>query len=151
MYTLSIAVYHHYCVAWALPSEYVGSRVSAAQVKSRKFGFGRGEGICRLVRTCVTYSVAKCPLTLLRSSEDSPCPSTSVHSQDSGKPEALNSNKDVLASPEEDEKTQLLSEGLKLLLAARERVLTLSEQRVGSFYSHILLLLLNYSPSSLVL
>jgi len=33
-------------------------------------------------------------------------------------------------SPEEDEKTQLLSQGLTLLLAARGRVLTLSEQRL---------------------
>ena len=40
-------------------------------------------------------------------------------------------NKDAPVSPEEDERTQLLSEGLKLLLASRERVLTLSEQRVG--------------------
>ena len=40
----SITVYHSYCVAWALPTEYVGSRISAAQVKSRKSGFGR-EGI----------------------------------------------------------------------------------------------------------
>ncbi|KAN0136541.1 hypothetical protein V8E53_005588 [Lactarius tabidus] len=63
-------------------------------------------------------------------SEDSPCPSASVYTQDRGRTEALNPNKDAPVSPEEDEKTQLLSEGLKLLLAARERVLTLSEQRL---------------------
>lgn len=62
--------------------------------------------------------------------EDSPCPSTPVHTQDLGKTEALNPNKDALVLPEEDERTQLLSEGLTLLLAARERVLTLSEQRL---------------------
>ncbi|KAH9064422.1 hypothetical protein EDB87DRAFT_1556702 [Lactarius vividus] len=74
--------------------------------------------------------IATCPLTLLRLSDDSPCPSTYVHTQDRDKTEALDSNKDGPVSPEEDEGTQLLSEGLKLLLAARERVLTLSEQRI---------------------
>ncbi|KAI9456124.1 hypothetical protein BJY52DRAFT_1277335 [Lactarius psammicola] len=63
-------------------------------------------------------------------SEDSPCPSTPVHTQGRGKTKVLNPNKDAPVSPEEDEKTLLLSEGLKLLLAARERVLTLSEQRL---------------------
>jgi len=63
-------------------------------------------------------------------SGDSPCHSTYVHVQDRGTTEVLNSNKDAPVSQEEDEKTQLLSEGLKLLLAARERVLTLSEQRL---------------------
>jgi hypothetical protein len=75
--------------------------------------------------------IATCGLTLPRFSEDSPCPSASVYTQDRGRTEALNPNKDAPVSPEEDEKTQLLSEGLKLLLAARERVLTLSEQRVS--------------------
>ncbi|KAH9039143.1 hypothetical protein EDB85DRAFT_1930862 [Lactarius pseudohatsudake] len=63
-------------------------------------------------------------------SDDSPCLSTYVHTQGRDKTEALNSNKDGPVSPEEDEGTQLLSAGLKLLLAARERVLTLSEQRI---------------------
>ncbi len=81
--------------------------------------------------TCNLLPIATCHLTLLRFSEDSPCPFASVHTQDRGKTEALNPNKDAPVSPEEDEKTRLLSEGLKLLLAARERVLTLSEQRVG--------------------
>ncbi|KAH8986576.1 hypothetical protein EDB92DRAFT_1878740 [Lactarius akahatsu] len=62
--------------------------------------------------------------------DDSPCLSTYVHTQGCDKTEALNSNKDGPVSPEEDEETQLLSAGLKLLLAARERVLTLSEQRI---------------------
>jgi hypothetical protein len=70
-------------------------------------------------------------LTLLRFSDDSPCPSASVHTQDRGQTEVLNPNKGVPVSLEQDEMTQRLSEGLKLLLAARERVLTLSEQRVG--------------------
>ena len=76
------------------------------------------------------FPIATYALTLLRFSEDSPCPSASVHTQDCGQAEILNP-KDAPVSPEEDEKTQLLSEALKLLLAARERVLTLSEQRVG--------------------
>lgn len=63
-------------------------------------------------------------------SDDTPCLSTYVHTQGRDKTEALNSNKDGPVSPEEDEGTQLLSAGLKLLLAARERVLTLSEQRI---------------------
>lgn len=63
-------------------------------------------------------------------SEDSHCPSASVRTQDRGQTESLNPNKDAPVSPEVDEKTQLLSEGLTLLLAARERVLTLSEQRL---------------------
>jgi len=60
-------------------------------------------------------------------SEDIPCPSLSVHTQDRGTAQVLDT--DALFSQEGDEKTQLLSEGLKLLLAARDRVLTLSEQR----------------------
>lgn len=76
----------------------------------------------------VTYSH-----TVLRFSGDAPYPSTSAHRKDHNKGEGLNPSKDVAVSPEEDERTQLLSQGLTLLLAARERVLTLSEQRVGPF------------------
>jgi hypothetical protein len=66
---------------------------------------------------------------MLRFLEDASHPSNSAH------------RKDVTISYADDEKTQLLSQGLTLLLAARERVLTLSEQRVGpsslSTYYHL--------------
>jgi len=62
-------------------------------------------------------------------SGDASYPSTSAHRKDHSKGEGLKSSKDITVSPEEDEKTQLLSQGLTLLLVARERVLTLSEQR----------------------
>ncbi|KAI9509921.1 hypothetical protein F5148DRAFT_1183918 [Russula earlei] len=52
------------------------------------------------------------------------------HWKDQGKGQGQESKKELTVSPEEDEKTQLLSHGLTLLLAARERVLTLSEQRL---------------------
>lgn len=38
-----------------------------------------------------------------------------------------------LFTPEEDARNENIVQAMKLLLAARERVLTLSEQRVGSF------------------
>lgn len=36
-------------------------------------------------------------------------------------------------TPEEDEKKERIAQGMKLLLAARDRVLTLTEQRVRAF------------------
>jgi len=73
------------------------------------------------------------PYTVLRFSEDASHPLNSAHRKDYGNGEGPESRKDVMVSHEEDEKTQLLSQGLTLLLAARERVLTLSEQRVSPF------------------
>ncbi len=67
--------------------------------------------------------------------EEKASPDSSIHAQGCSRSEALNSNKNAFVSPEEDEKTQRLSEGLTLLLAARERVLTLSEQRVSHSFS----------------
>ncbi|KAH9959881.1 hypothetical protein BJV74DRAFT_872483 [Russula compacta] len=69
-------------------------------------------------------------ISLDSSLEDTSHPSKSAHRKDHSKGEGLEARKDVTVSPEEDEKTQLLSQGLTLLLAARERVLTLSEQRL---------------------
>ncbi|KAI0290738.1 hypothetical protein B0F90DRAFT_1854817 [Multifurca ochricompacta] len=62
------------------------------------------------------------------SQEGAPQHPTPAHRQDRSKLDRLVFGNDV--SPEEVEKTQLLSQGLTLLLAARERVLTLSEQRL---------------------
>ena len=67
---------------------------------------------------------------LSRSSEDVSHPFNSIHWEYHGKGKGLETRKNGTVSPEEDEKTQLLSQGLTLLLAARGRVLTLSEQRV---------------------
>lgn len=39
----------------------------------------------------------------------------------------------VKVTPEEDEKKERIAQGMKLLLAARDRVLTLAEQRVRAF------------------
>jgi hypothetical protein len=75
---------------------------------------------------------------MLRLSGDTSYPSTSAHRKDHIKGEGPQPSKDVTVSREEDEKTQLLSQGLTLLLAARERVLTLSEQRVRPFFPSIL-------------
>lgn len=40
---------------------------------------------------------------------------------------------EVKVTPEEDEKKERIAQGMKLLLAARDRVLTLMEQRVRGF------------------
>lgn len=69
---------------------------------------------------------------MFRFSEDVPHTFSSVYWKDHGKGEGLETRKNGTVSLEEDEKTQLLSQGLTLLLAARGRVLTLSEQRVGT-------------------
>ena len=74
-----------------------------------------------------------CPYAVLRSLEDASHPLNSAHRKYHGNGEGSESRKDLILSHEEDEKTQLLSQGLTLLLAARERVLTLSEQRVCPF------------------
>lgn len=66
-----------------------------------------------------------------RSSEDVTHPLDAIHRKDNGRGDGLERKENGTVSPEEDEKTQLLSQGLTLLLAARGRVLTLSEQRVG--------------------
>ena len=67
---------------------------------------------------------------MFRSSEDVPHPFSSIYWKDHDKGVGLDARKIGTVLPEEDEKTQLLSQGLTLLLAARVRVLTLSEQRV---------------------
>ena len=86
---------------------------------------------------------------MFRFSEDVPHPFSSVYWKDHGKGEGLETTKNGTVSLEEDEKTQLLSQGLTLLLAARGRVLTLSEQRVRT--SPIQFIATNYllSASSL--
>lgn len=40
-------------------------------------------------------------------------------------------------TPEEDEKRERITQGMKLLLAARDRVLTLTEQRARAFGEYI--------------
>jgi hypothetical protein len=65
-----------------------------------------------------------------RSSEDVSHPFSSIHWKGHGNGEELETRNNGTISPEEDEKTLILSQGLTLLLAARGRVLTLSEQRV---------------------
>lgn len=67
---------------------------------------------------------------IFRSSEEVPHPFSPIYWKDRGKGEGLDTRKNGTVLPEEDEKTQHLSQGLTLLLAARGRVLTLSEQRV---------------------
>lgn len=44
---------------------------------------------------------------------------------------------EVKVTPEEDEKKEHISQGMKLLLAARDRVLTLTERRVHTPQGHI--------------
>jgi hypothetical protein len=66
-----------------------------------------------------------------RSLEDVSHPLDAIHWNDNDKGDGLERKENGRVSPEEDERTQLLSQGLTLLLAARGRVLTLSEQRVG--------------------
>jgi len=84
-----------------------------------------------------------CPNTVPSSFEDATNPSNPSHQKGRGKGRAQEPKRDLSVSPEEDEKTQLLSQGLTLLLAARERVLSLSEQRVGPFpHAKLLLLIL---------
>jgi hypothetical protein len=75
---------------------------------------------------------------MFRSSDDVSHPFNSIHWKDHSKGEGLETRKTGTVSPEEDEKTQLLSQGLTLLLAARGRVLTLSEQRVGPSLAQII-------------
>jgi hypothetical protein len=70
---------------------------------------------------------------MLRFLEDASQALNSAHWKDYDNGNSSESRKDVTVSHEDDEKMQLLSQGLTLLLAARERVLTLSEQRVGPF------------------
>lgn len=70
---------------------------------------------------------------MLRFSEDASHPLDSAFRHGYGNGEGSETSIDATVSHEDDEKTQLLSQGLTLLLAARERVLTLSEQRVGLF------------------
>jgi hypothetical protein len=65
-------------------------------------------------------------------------PLDAIHWKDNGKGDGLERKENGTVSPEEDERTQLLSQGLTLLLAARGRVLTLSEQRVGPFLTHLI-------------
>ena len=74
---------------------------------------------------------------MLRSSDDVSHPLDAIHSKDNGKKDKLGRKGNGTVSLEEDEKTQLLSQGLTLLLAARGRVLTLSEQRVGPSHTHL--------------
>ena len=78
-------------------------------------------------------SIILCPYAVLRFLEDTSYPLNSAHRKYYDDGEGSESRKDLIVSHEEDEKTQLLSQGLTLLLAARERVLTLSEQRVSPF------------------
>lgn len=48
---------------------------------------------------------------------------------------AVNATYEPPVTTEDDERTRVLSKGMTLLLAARDRVLTLSEQRVSlQFY-----------------
>ena len=70
-----------------------------------------------------------------RFSEDTSHPLGSAFRHSYGNGEGSGTREDVTVSHEDDENTQLLSQGLTLLLAARERVLTLSEQRVSPFLS----------------
>jgi hypothetical protein len=73
-----------------------------------------------------------------RSSEDVSHHLDAIYWKDNGKGDGLERKENGSVSPEEDEKTQLLSQGLTLLLAARGRVLTLSEQRVGPSLTHLI-------------
>jgi hypothetical protein len=79
-----------------------------------------------------------CPHFMPRSSEDVSHPLDAIHWKDNGKGDGLERKENGTVSPEEDEKTQLLSQGLTLLLAARGRVLTLSEQRVSPSITHLI-------------
>jgi len=67
---------------------------------------------------------------MLRFSEDASHPLDSAFRHSYGNGEGSEARKDVTVSHQDDENTQLLSQGLTLLLPARERVLTLSEQRL---------------------
>ncbi|SRR6266849_7406761 len=79
-----------------------------------------------------------CPHIMSRSSEDVSHLLDTIRWNDNGKRDGLERKENGTVSPEEDEKTQLLSQGLTLLLAARGRVLTLSEQRVGPSHTHLI-------------
>ena len=80
----------------------------------------------------IPFAIVPCSYIMFRPSEAVPHPFSSIYWKDRGKGDGLETRKNGAVSPEEDEKTQLLSQGLTLLLAARGRVLTLSEQRVGT-------------------
>ena len=84
-----------------------------------------------------------------RSSEHVSHPFNSTHWKDHGEGERLETRRNGTVSPEEDEKTQLLSQGLTLLLAARGRVLTLSEQRVGPSLTQLIATYCLFSSSFL--
>lgn len=86
---------------------------------------------------------------MFRSSEDVTRPFNSIHWKEHSKGEGLETRKNGTIPPEEDEKTQLLSQGLNLLLAARGRVLTLSEQRVSLPLTQIIVAYFLSSSSSL--
>lgn len=75
---------------------------------------------------------------MLRFSDDALHPLESAVGRGYGNGEGSEARNDVTVSHEDDEKTRLLSQGLTLLLRARERVLTLSEQRVGHFLSQLI-------------
>ena len=75
---------------------------------------------------------------MLRFSEDASHPLESAIRRGHGNGEGSETRNDVTVSHEDDERTQLLSQGLTLLLGARERVLTLSEQRVSHFLSQLI-------------
>jgi hypothetical protein len=75
---------------------------------------------------------------VLRFSEDASHPLGSAVRRGYGNGEGSETRNDVTVAHEDDERTQLLSQGLTLLLGARERVLTLSEQRVGHFLSQLI-------------
>ena len=96
--------------------------------------------------------IVVCSYPMLRFLEDASHPLNSAHRKDYGNRDGSESRKDVTISYADDEKTQLLSQGLTLLLAARERVLTLSEQRVGpsslSTYYHLFVSLAPKSSDS---
>ena len=85
---------------------------------------------------------------MLRFSEDATHPLDSTFRHSYGNGEGSGTRRDATVSHDDDENTQLLSQGLTLLLAARERVLTLSEQRVGPFLSQLVTIyLVSLAPS----
>jgi len=84
-----------------------------------------------------------------RSSEDVSHPFNHIHWKGYGNGEGLETRNNGTVSSEEDEKTQLLSQGLTLLLAARGRVLTLSEQRVGPSLTQLVATQRLFSSSAL--
>jgi hypothetical protein len=73
-----------------------------------------------------------------RSSEDVSHPLDAIHWKGSVRGDGLERKENGTVTLEGDENTQLLSQGLTLLLAARGRVLTLSEQRVSLSLIHLI-------------